>query len=141
MGRVLIVDDNPANRKLLEAFCDAFGLETEVAETGEQALDRVAAHVMARAPADGAEEAAAPAPDAAPFGIIFMDIHMPGLDGVETSRRLLAGPAAQTPIVAVTADVTAENRRRCLEAGIVEVVHKPISARTLAPILCRYFDF
>ena len=135
MGRVLIVDDNPANRKLLEAFCDAFGLETDVVETGEQALDRVGALT----PAVG--EGGAPDPAPPPYGIIFMDIHMPGLDGVETTRRLLAGPAAGVPVVAVTADVTAENRRRCLDAGIVEVVHKPISARSLAPVLCRYFDF
>jgi len=140
MGRVLIVDDNPANRKLLEAFCDAFGLETDVAETGEQALDCVAAQLSGGVQQAAGGGAPRPAPSS-PYGIIFMDIHMPGLDGVETSRRLRAGPAGDTPIVAVTADVTAENRQRCLEVGMVEVVHKPISARTLAPILCRYFDF
>ncbi|MCR9221942.1 MAG: response regulator [Alphaproteobacteria bacterium] len=129
MGRVLIVDDNAANRRVLEAFCEAFGLTVEQAGSGARALD-----ILRRGPQDGAnlEE---------PFGIILMDVHMPDRDGVSVAREILARRLSDAPIVAVTADTTEETKRRCLESGMVEVVHKPVRVGTVAPVLCRYFEF
>jgi len=155
MGRALIVDDNPANRKLLEAFCHAFGLTADCADSGAQALELFAQHdpghpvALADAGAGAAAAAAAAAAkeglasDSAEesYGIVLMDIHMPGMDGVETARRLMESGGRTVPIVAVTADTTPENHARCLEVGMTDVVHKPVSVQLLAPILCRYFEF
>jgi CheY-like chemotaxis protein len=138
MGRALIVDDNAANRRLLEAFCQAFGLSVDCARSGRQALDLV----FGRGTGGAVEaEAEAAAGRDFPYGIVLMDIHMPEMDGVETARKIFAASERAVPIVAVTADTTPENRARCIDAGIAEVVHKPVSVQVLAPILCRYFEF
>lgn len=142
MARALIVDDNATNRKLLEAFCQAFGLVTDSVQSGAQALEYFAARDRRsdeEGGADGSGDSTAE-PDAE-YGIVLMDIHMPEMDGVETARRIMATARKAVPIVAVTADTTDENRTRCIEAGLAEVVYKPISAHVLAPVLCRYLAF
>ena len=142
MARALIVDDNAANRRLLQAFCNAFGLDADCAQSGPQALEYFAANGGGTASQGAVGEAsdhdeASEATDDA-YGIVLMDIHMPEMDGLETARRIRDLYRKTIPIVAVTADTTAENHARCLQAGLAEVVYKPISAQTLGPVLCRY---
>jgi CheY-like chemotaxis protein len=110
---VLVVDDNATNRLVAEAFCDMLGFTCEIAQDGVEALEAV---------------------KRAAFDLILMDIKMPRMDGLEATRaiRALAGPAALTPIVALTANADAEDVRTYLAAGMQDVVEKPIKAERLA---------
>ncbi|MBP5855517.1 response regulator [Marivibrio halodurans] len=133
MARALIVDDNATNRKLLEAFCDAFGLAVDCARSGVQALELVTRSFGH----DAAPESAAACRDHR-YGLVLLDIHMPEMDGVETARRIREQVGDSLPIVAVTADTTAENRARCFAAGLADVIYKPVSAEILVPVLGRF---
>ena len=85
---------------------------------------------------DGAEAVAA-AQDRA-YDVVLMDVQMPGLDGLEATRRIRAGgPNARTPVVAVTASVFPEERQRCLEAGMNGHLSKPVRADELRRALAR----
>jgi CheY-like chemotaxis protein len=74
-----------------------------------------------------------------PFDIIFMDCHMPGMDGYETTAeiRALPGPAARIPIVGLTARAMAGDRERCLAAGMTDYFPKPIQLEDLQLALQR----
>jgi DNA-binding response OmpR family regulator len=102
---ILIVDDEPQNRKLLDMILQADGYRTVLAGSGEAALESVAAH----------------APD-----LIVLDVVMPGLDGYEVVEKLKADPAtAGIPIIMATADGDLRAHRTGLEAGADEMLTKP----------------
>ena len=73
--------------------------------------------------------------------LVLMDVHMPVMDGVAASEaiRAMEPPASQVCIVALTADVFADTRERCLRAGINEVITKPVSLPDLTALLARHF--
>jgi CheY-like chemotaxis protein len=73
------------------------------------------------------------------FDLILMDVQMPGIDGPEATRRIraLGGGAAQTPIVALTANVLSHQRQAYLDAGMDGVVGKPISPAALIGEIAR----
>jgi CheY-like chemotaxis protein len=107
IARVLVVDDSEAHRKGCTAICDLFHLHTECVSSGSEAIEAV---------------------DRGAFDVVLMDIHMPGMDGVETTRaiRALAGAAGLVPIIAVTADASPAKAKAYLAAGMADVVPKPI---------------
>jgi CheY-like chemotaxis protein len=71
--------------------------------------------------------AAVRAAQAQDFDVVVMDVHLPGIDGLEATRRLHADPKLRNlPVIALTASVDAEQRARCLGAGMVDVLGKPI---------------
>ncbi len=75
------------------------------------------------------------------YDLIFMDCHMPVLDGFEATRRIRAaadGPGARTPIVALTADALAGDRERCLACGMDDYMTKPVSSAQLAAAVRRW---
>ncbi|MBI2305886.1 MAG: response regulator [Rhodocyclales bacterium] len=114
---ILIADDDPRNRKLMETLLRADGHEVRSADSGQAALDAVAAEAPA---------------------LILLDLMMPGMDGFEVLRRLKADPAAQgIPIVMVTALDDAASRARLEAAGISEVIHKPIDRWALQACVAR----
>jgi len=96
--RVLLVEDNPINRLLAMTLLKRMDCIAEAAETGEAALEALEART---------------------FDLVFMDMRLPGMDGLETTRRLRAieGSGRRTPVVALTANATADDRRACLEIG------------------------
>ena len=104
---ILVVDDNATNRMVAEALCEMFDCTSETAEDGLEAVERMR---------DGR------------FDLVLMDIKMPRMDGIAAARaiRALPSPAAQTPIVALTANVDPEDARSYLAAGMCCVVEKPI---------------
>ncbi|MCA1770151.1 MAG: response regulator [Halomonas sp.] len=117
--RLLAVDDTESNRLLLRELIAGPGVEVSLAASGEEAL------ALAR------EQA---------FDLVLMDIRMPGMDGVETTRALrrLGGSWRDTPVVAVTAHVLEEDRRRLLESGLNDVLVKPVDTDQLNNALHRH---
>ena len=115
-GRVLLVEDNPVNRKVMAGMLGKLG---------------------GSAPAlagNGAEAVAAAL--AAAFDVILMDTQMPVMDGLEATRRLRAA-GVRTPIVGVSAGALDEERAAALAAGMDDYVLKPVSAATLGAALAR----
>jgi two-component system response regulator MprA len=110
--RVLIVDDEPAVRQALKRALDLEGFEVELAENGEQAL----------------VAAAGKEPDA-----VILDVMMPGLDGIQTCRKLRAS-GSRVPILMLTAKVEVEDRVAGLDAGADDYLVKPFA---LAELLAR----
>ena len=110
-ARILVVDDEPRNVKLLSAHLTGNGFETLAAYNGEQAL-----HKAAREKPD----------------VILLDIMMPDLDGFEVTRRLKADPHTNhIPVVLVTSLDGSDNRVKGLEAGADEFLTKPINSTEL----------
>jgi len=110
-ARVLVVDDEERNRRLLVAMIEAEGYSTAEAADGTQALE-----LVRQSPPD----------------IVLLDIMMPGIDGYEVARALKANAATQAiPIVMVTALDDRESRLRGLEAGAEEFVTKPVDRNEL----------
>ena len=109
MNRILIVEDNPRNLKLVRDVLQVKGYVTMEAGTAEEGV-RIAAEQM---------------PD-----LVLMDIHLPGMNGIEALRVLRGDPAtAAIPVIAVTASVMQDDRRMIMEAGFNAYVGKPINLR------------
>ena len=109
--RILVVEDNPLNLKLVRDVLTVSGYEVVEAQSGEE----------------GVELAATCAPD-----LVLMDLQLPGIDGTETLHRLRKdGIAPGAPVVAVTAFAMAEDHARAARAGFDAYVEKPISVRSL----------
>lgn len=120
-AHILIVDDNATNRMVAEALCEMFDCTSEQAVDGVEALEAVQARR---------------------FDLILMDIKMPRMDGVAATRaiRALGGPVAQTPIIALTANADPEDVRGYIEAGMNDVVEKPIKAERMLAALQAALD-
>jgi signal transduction histidine kinase/ActR/RegA family two-component response regulator len=118
--RILVVDDNPTNRLVMQSMLQEFGLDCVMAGDG---LEAVAAW------------------EAGDFDAILMDIRMPGLDGLDATRTIRRREAAEgrprTPIIAVTASVLSHETGAYLAAGMDDVVAKPIDTHLLLDALSR----
>lgn len=116
---VLIVDDNPTNLKLLRIILEQEGYEVTTANDAEEALRRLA-HAKPR--------------------MILMDIQLPGIDGLELTRRLKADPEyAGTVIIALTAYAMKGDEEKARAAGCDGYITKPIDAEQLPRTLEAYF--
>jgi CheY-like chemotaxis protein/anti-sigma regulatory factor (Ser/Thr protein kinase) len=114
--RILVVEDNPVNQKLIRRMLTGIGFDAAIAANGQSCLD---------------------ACERETFDLIFMDIQMPGMDGFETTRQLRArGDGAW--IVALTAHVMSEDRERAVEAGMNDFLPKPIRIEALKEILAHF---
>jgi signal transduction histidine kinase/CheY-like chemotaxis protein len=118
-ARVLLVEDNPINRLLATAVMRRMGVAAETVETGEAALAALAARR---------------------FDLVFMDMRLPGLDGLETTRRLRAAESGgrRTPVIALTANASAADRRACLAAGMDDFLVKPVDEARIADVIARW---
>ncbi len=110
--RVLVVDDNAANRELAHLFLEGVGAEVSDAADGEAAA-RMASEL--------------------PYDVVLMDIRMPVLDGPGALARIraTAGPNDTTPILAFTADADANSRARFTALGFDGLVEKPVTPQAL----------
>ncbi len=117
--RILVVDDDSINRKLIMRMIQKAGAEAQSVESGSQAIL-----------AFEEEE----------FDLIIMDIQMPGMDGIETTRKIReiekrSGALRRTPISALTANAGEGDRERCIEAGMDDFFCKPIRIDSLEKLI------
>ena len=112
---ILLADDNLANRETLVDFLEFLGNKVLIATTGEEALQVLESVI----------------PD-----LILMDVQMPGMDGLEATRRLRADERfAHIPVIAVTALAMPGDRERCLSAGANEYISKPVGLKNLEELI------
>ena len=125
---ILVVDDNAVNLKVALAMLAKLGYEAATAIHGREAVDRVAASLRT-----GIGETPRR------YAAILMDANMPVMDGFEASRLLIATYGkAVPPIIALTASVLEEDRQRCLQAGMIGFLPKPLRIDELSEALARY---
>ena len=121
--RILLVEDNELNREIAREILTQEGLEVTEAVNGAQGVEIL--------------QSARPGE----FDAVLMDIQMPVMDGYQATReiRKLPNPElARIPIIAMTADAFAEDKRRALDAGMNEHISKPVNVKTLLNVLARY---
>ena len=121
--RILLVEDNEINIYVAELMLEKLGCETVVARNGQEAVERFEASKTDE------------------FGAILMDVRMPVMDGIEATKRIRAlrrADAQTVPIIAMTADAFAEERKRTLESGMNYHLSKPIEAKLLEHVLCEH---
>ncbi len=114
--RVLFVEDASSNRKLGFRVLSRAGFSVVTAENGREAVETVLS---------SADD---------PFTVVFMDVHMPVMDGLEATR-ILRDRGFSVPIVALTGNATSGDRESCLEAGCTSFCTKPISAERLTSVV------
>jgi two-component system cell cycle response regulator DivK len=117
---ILVVEDNEKNRKLVRDLLTVKGYIVVETETGEEALTLA----QSRRPA-----------------LVLMDIQLPGIDGIETLRRLRADPStASIPVVAVTASAMTQDRQKIVAAGFDGYQAKPLSVRPFLELVREVLD-
>ncbi len=119
-GRILVAEDNLVNQKVARRHLEKLGFDVEVASNGREALDAAAR---------------------SDYDLIFMDCHMPEMDGYEAATRLKARElerGVHVPVVAMTARAMPGERERCLAAGMDDYLTKPVDPATLRAVLDRW---
>jgi two-component system sensor histidine kinase/response regulator len=117
-GRVLVVEDNDVNQLVAVGILEHLGYTTEIAGNGMEALALMSL---------------------SSYDAVLMDCQMPEMDGYTATMRIreIEGDRTRTPVIAMTAGVTQEDRGRCLAAGMDDFVPKPVSPRDLDVALSR----
>lgn len=114
---ILVVEDNAINRQVAEELLAGAGAQVSLAEGGGEALEKL---------------------EHQSFDVVIMDMQMPGIDGLETTRRIRAQRRfAQLPILAMTANAAPVDRQACISAGMNDHVSKPIDLTHVIPALLR----
>lgn len=116
---VLLVEDNSVNRKVISKIINRAGHRVVTVKDGDSALDAL---------------------DAQKFDVVLMDVNIPGLSGPETTKHYRFAHMGEdhVPIIALTADATKETRQECLDAGMDDVVTKPVEALVLVDAIETY---
>jgi two-component system, sensor histidine kinase len=119
-GRVLVIDDNRVAQTIASHALRRQSFEVQCAGDGFEALD---------------------AASKSQFDVILIDLQMPGWDGFETAERIRALPGyRETPIIAVTANCSDENRARCASCGMQDFLAKPVRTRDLVQIVEKHLE-
>jgi PAS domain S-box-containing protein len=115
--KALLVEDNIINQKIAEKMFSSIGLKTEIAVNGQEAVDMIA--------------------ESNGFDLIFMDVQMPVLNGLDATVRLRE-MNINTPIIAMTANALKGDREVCLAAGMNDYIGKPVKMNDLEDILLKW---
>lgn len=112
---VLLVEDDPVERQLVQRMLARLGWKSDVARDGNEAVDTACK---------------------TPYDFVFMDIEMPACNGWEATRRIHAALGPKSPyIVALTSHARPADRRECADAGMDDFLVKPVRLTTLAALL------
>jgi len=117
--RILLAEDNPVNQKLAKIMLTKAGYQVEVTINGKEALEKFTV-----------------SPD--DFDMIFMDVQMPEMDGLEATRAIRERGFDTVPIVAMTAHAIEGDREMCLEAGMDDYISKPIKREVVFQVLQKW---
>ncbi len=116
--RILVAEDNPVNQMLIKMMLNKLGYDPEIVANGMEALDMFGSML---------------------FDVIFMDIQMYEMDGLETCRRIRAQKRKQPVIIALTANAMKEDKDICIEAGMDDYISKPFKIEQLMFVLSKTF--
>ena len=122
---LLLVEDNPLNMEIATEFLKETGVQIDTASNGQEAVEKFTAS------------------DIGYYSLIFMDIQMPVMDGLEASRRIrsLSRPDAKSVgIVAMSANAFAEDVRRSLQAGMNQHLSKPLELDKVYEVMDKFFQ-
>ncbi len=117
-AKILLAEDNEINQILFQEILSQYGIQTEVANDGEEALQKMAK---------------------TPYDLILMDINMPNLDGVK-ALKIARYQDIQTPIIALTANAMAGDREKYLELGFDEYLTKPLDFKEVKRVLVHFLS-
>ena len=116
--RILVAEDNRINQQVVKEFLQLSGLQVEIANNGEEALQCLQAH---------------------DYDAVLMDLHMPVMDGVEATKRIRKDPRYHNlPIIALTAGVTQEERESSFSSGMNDFIAKPVDPEELIEVLVKW---
>ncbi len=121
-GNVLLAEDNRTNQEVAVAMLEGLGCDVEVVDTGVEVMEAL---------------------KTMNFDMILMDCLMPDMDGYEATRRIRGmgeNATSRIPIIALTADVTADSRKACIAAGMNDFLGKPLDAMVLRAVLKRHLE-
>jgi CheY-like chemotaxis protein len=123
---ILLVEDHEINRLLATAMLERMGCTVISAENGAKALEILTGNSQERHN----------------FGLVLMDMQMPVMDGIESTRRIRQSgiTAQQLPIIALTANAFSEDKTACAEAGMQDHVSKPIQFNDLYKAVCKWYS-
>src|SRR5690606_1516077 len=118
--KVLVVDDNRANRLVASAMLEQFGCDCDYAQNGQDAVDRVSRKS---------------------FDMVLMDCNMPVMDGYDATRAIRRLPSiiSGLPIIGMTANNSPEERKRCIDSGMSDLLVKPLTVEGLNKLLQEFF--
>ena len=120
-AHVLLVEDNITNQQVALSILKKLGVQVEVVASGQEALDLL---------------------EKTDYDLVFMDVQMPGMDGLETTQairsRSVGARNDRIPVVAMTAHALQGDRERCLAAGMDDYVAKPVTPQSLAAVLGKW---
>ena len=114
--QILVAEDNPVNQAVIERMLRRLGCSADLVSDGIEALRQV---------------------QVAPYDLVLMDIQMPGVDGLEATRRIrsLSTAHSRIPIVALTASASVEDRETSVAAGMNDYLSKPLALEALRKVL------
>jgi CheY-like chemotaxis protein len=117
--KILIAEDSFVNQKILLRILMKFGCTADVVSNGLQVLEAVAFKK---------------------YDMIFMDMHMPEMDGIEATRKIVNSgfPGNRPKIIALTADSIYDDKKKCIEAGMDDYITKPVRIEEILSILNRW---
>jgi CheY-like chemotaxis protein len=118
MTKLLVVEDNLVNQKLMKKILESLNYEVVCVATGEEAWVLISSQVQ--------------------FDLIFLDMHLPKMDGFELARKIKMSLGNQTKIIAVTAMAMSGDKEKVLEAGCDDYISKPIFINEIKDVISKY---
>jgi two-component system sensor histidine kinase/response regulator len=118
-ARILLTEDNEINQQIAVELLEGAGAHVQVANNGREAVEKIAL---------------------APYDLVLMDLQMPVMDGYQATAKIRSDSRFdKVPIIAMTAHATVEERQRCLDAGMIDHIAKPIDPVTMFATIARHY--